>query len=88
MAKAKIYCEVTCGSCGVLTCASTYYKNTSTISKLKDATKDWIWDEELNINLCPECQEELKKTSEEENSSDVFDRWEITKITKESGGLV
>ena len=84
MAKAKIYCEVTCNNCGALACASTYYKNASTISKLKEATKDWVWDEKLSMNLCPECQEELKKASEEESTgSDVFDRWEITKVNSD-----
>ena len=58
--RAKIYCEATCCHCGGLAYKSTYYKNASTISKLKEATKDWIWDEELCGNLCPECQKELK----------------------------
>lgn len=84
MARAKIYCEVTCNNCGVLSCSSTYYKNASTISKLKEETKDWVWDEEFGGNLCPDCQEELKKASEEESTgSDVFDRWEITKVNSD-----
>lgn len=61
MARVKIYCEVTCNNCGVLASESAYYKNASTISKLKEATKDWVWDESLGGNLCPGCQEELKK---------------------------
>ena len=35
MEKAKIYCEVTCGSCGALAYVSRYYKNTDTIRKAK-----------------------------------------------------
>lgn len=61
MMKAKVYCDVTCGNCGSLAYGSSYYKNTSTISKLKEATKDWIWDKELYMNLCPDCQNELKE---------------------------
>lgn len=60
MARAKIWCEVTCGSCGALDCCSTYYKNASTISKLKEKTKDWVYDKDLGINLCPSCQKELR----------------------------
>ena len=59
--KAKIYCEVICCHCGGLAYKSKYYRNTSTISELKEATKDWIWDDELHGNLCPECQKELKR---------------------------
>ena len=58
--KARIYCEVTCCICGGLAYKSTYYKNSSTISELKEATKDWIWDDKLHGNLCPECQKELE----------------------------
>jgi hypothetical protein len=32
-------------------------------TKLKEATKDWIWDEELCMNLCPNCQKELKSNT-------------------------
>ena len=79
MARAKVYCEVTCNNCGSLACGSTYYKNASTISKLKDATKDWIWDEELGMNLCPDCQEELKGKQEvDEDGSSIFDAWNAT----------
>ena len=59
--KARIYCEVTCCNCGGLAYKSTYYKNTTTISELKEATKDWVWDDKLYGNLCPECQKELKR---------------------------
>lgn len=80
MAKAKIYCEVTCNNCGALACSSTYYKNASTITKIEKQTKDWIWDEEFGGNLCPDCQEELKRETEDAEETDVFDRWEITKV--------
>ena len=42
---------------------SGYYENVSIISKLKENAKkaNWIWDEEFCGNLCPECQEEIKK---------------------------
>lgn len=59
--KARIYCEVTCCYCGGLAFGSGYYKNKATIGALKENTKDWIWDNELYGNLCPECQKELKK---------------------------
>ena len=61
MARAEIFCEVTCGNCGSLSMGSTSYKNASTISRLKRLTKDWIWSNELAINLCPACQKELKE---------------------------
>lgn len=79
MARAKIYCEVTCLNCGGLAYGSGYYKNASTISKLKELTKDWVYDEKLGMNLCPECQKELKKKAEEIESSSVGDLWEATK---------
>lgn len=60
--KARIYCEVMCCNCGGLAYKSTYYKNTSTISELKESVKDWIWDDKLHGNLCPECQKELNRT--------------------------
>lgn len=62
MAKAKIYCEITCNSCGVVLKGSGYYKNTSIISKLKSIANEngWIWDEGFGGNLCPSCQEEIE----------------------------
>ena len=62
--KAKIYCEVTCNDCGGLALGSKYYKNPTTISKLKELTKDWIWDEERCVNVCPECQKKLNGGNE------------------------
>lgn len=63
MAKAKVYCEITCNSCGALLKGSGYYKNASIISKLKSNANEsgWIWDEEFGGNLCPKCQEEIKE---------------------------
>ena len=61
--KAKIYCEVTCCRCSGLASKSRYYKNSETIARLKELTKDWVWDENLCGNLCPDCQKELKNKS-------------------------
>ena len=63
MAKAKVYCEITCNSCGALLKGSGYYKNASIISKLKSNANEsgWVWDEEFGGNLCPSCQEEVKE---------------------------
>ena len=62
MARAKVYCEVTCYHCGGLAYESGYYRNPLTISKLKEGVKDWIWDDEMGGNLCPCCQKCLKTT--------------------------
>ena len=63
MARAKIYCEITCNNCGVVLKGSGYYKNSSIIVKLKEIAKEanWVWDEEFCGNLCPECQKEIKR---------------------------
>ena len=63
MARAKVYCEITCNNCGALLKGSGYYKNPSIISRLKETAKEcnWIWDEEFDGNLCPECQKEIKE---------------------------
>ena len=63
MARAKVYCEITCNSCGTLLIGSGYYKNASIISKLKSNANEsgWVWDEEFGGNLCPSCQEEVKE---------------------------
>lgn len=63
MSKAKIYCEVICGKCGALACNSKYYKNAFTISSLKENTKDWIWDDKLAMNVCPDCKNKRNKKS-------------------------
>lgn len=57
MAKKIIWCEVTCRYCGALSSASGYY-SPKVIKELKEATKDWIEDEEYTV-LCPECKEKL-----------------------------
>ena len=63
MSRAKVYCEITCSSCGALLKGSGYYKNASIISKLKSNANEsgWVWDEEFGGNLCPECQKEVKE---------------------------
>lgn len=63
MAIAKIYCEITCNSCGALLMGSGYYKNSSIISKLKKNAREdnWIYDENFGGNLCSECQEKFRK---------------------------
>ena len=42
MARAKIYCEITCNNCGALLKSSGYYNNSSIISKLKQNAKEAI----------------------------------------------
>lgn len=66
MARAKVYCEVTCNRCGVLALGSGYYKNSSRISYLKAKTKDWVWDNKFGGNLCPSCQMEYKEECKNE----------------------
>ena len=63
MARAKVYCEITCNNCGISLRGSGYYKNSSIISKLKENAKqaNWIWDEEFGGNLCPGCQKEIEE---------------------------
>lgn len=61
--RAKIYCEITCNSCGNLAPGSGYYTNANRIKILKTKNKNWIWDDEFSGNLCPDCQEERKKKS-------------------------
>lgn len=63
MANAKVYCEITCNSCGSVLIGSGYYKNASIISKLKKTAKsaNWIWDKEFGGNLCPSCQKEISE---------------------------
>jgi len=65
---AKIYCEITCNSCGALLKGNGYYKNASIISKLKRIANEegWIWDKNFGGNLCPGCQAELKNNNDEE----------------------
>ena len=42
MARAKIYCEITCNNCGGVLKGSGYYENVSIISKLKENAKRLI----------------------------------------------
>lgn len=60
MARAKVYCEVTCCLCGALASESGYYDNSSRISKIKKDVRNWAWDEEIGGNLCPECYKKEK----------------------------
>lgn len=62
--KAKVYCEVTCCHCGGLA-INRYYKNPKTITAIKRYVADWIWDEKLCGNLCPDCQQVLKQEGKE-----------------------
>ena len=59
--KAVIWMEVQCSNCDRV--IGWDYINAKSVSKLKTATKDWIYDKE-NGNLCPECQEEIKRKTE------------------------
>lgn len=65
--RAKIRCECTCIVCGTMSAASTYYKNSNTISKLKKNIKDWVWLDELAGNVCPKCQK----------TSWIYNEWRI-----------
>lgn len=54
--RANIRIEVQCSNCGSV--IGWNYRNAKSVSKLKEATKDWIYDAEYG-NLCPECQKEI-----------------------------
>ena len=56
--RAIIWCEVVCSNCGGV--IGFNYKNANTIAVLKNKTKDWVYCDDEG-NLCPECQEEIKK---------------------------
>lgn len=60
MKQAKVYCEITCISCGSLMVGSGYYHNKTIISRLKDRAKcnGWKWSDSLCGNVCPVCQKE------------------------------
>ena len=62
--KANIRIEVRCGNCGCV--AGSYYHNAKSLPKLKEVTKDWIYDNEYG-NLCPECQNEVSEVRGEQN---------------------
>lgn len=53
-----IWCEVSCCKCGEV--IGFYYKNTKTISRLKELTKDWNYCEDTGT-LCPKCYQEWKR---------------------------
>lgn len=53
-----IWIEIHCDNCGDV--IGWNYRNAKSISKLKKATKDWIYSQEHG-NICPECQRELSR---------------------------
>lgn len=57
MRKAIIHCEVVCGCCGGLIYDN--YKNSNSISKLKEMIKDWRFTDEYG-NTCPDCLKKIK----------------------------
>ena len=57
MMKCIIWLEVKCANCDRV--VGWDYKNASSVSKLKAATRDWIFDRDLG-NLCPECKRKLR----------------------------
>lgn len=61
--KANIWLSVSCSHCGGV--IGWYYHNAKSVSKLKEATKKWIFDKEHG-NLCPECQKKLKEDKQNE----------------------
>lgn len=56
--RANIWLSVSCSCCGAV--IGWYYSNAKSVSQLKKATKNWVFDKEYG-NLCPECWEKLKK---------------------------
>ena len=56
--KPVIWIEVHCDNCENV--IGWNYHNAKSISKLKEATKSWIYSEEYG-NICPECQKKLMK---------------------------
>lgn len=60
--KAKIRIEVQCSNCGGA--IGDYYHNAKSVSRLKEKTKDWIYDDEFG-SICPECQKELRGENDE-----------------------
>lgn len=58
---ATIWCEVVCQKCGGT--VGLHYKNKSTISAIKKATKGWKTvdlEDGSTYQLCPECIEHIK----------------------------
>ena len=56
--KPVIWIEIHCDNCGNV--IGWNYHNAKSVSKLKEATKGWIFSEEHG-NICPECQKELMR---------------------------
>ena len=55
--RAVIWMEVQCSNCGSV--IGWDYHNAKSVSKLKEVTKDWIFDKKIG-NLCPECQKTVR----------------------------
>ncbi len=53
-----IWCEVTCGRCGLASKYCGYY-SPERIKRLKLDTKDWVEDDNYRV-LCPSCKQEIK----------------------------
>lgn len=70
MARAKVYCEITCNSCGALLNGSGYYKNPSIISRLKENAKKIIGFgikslvETYVLNIRKKCSAEIRDDEE------------------------
>ena len=56
--KASIWVSVSYSICGAV--IGWNYHNAKSISKLKEATKNWIFNKECG-NLCPECQKKSNR---------------------------
>lgn len=56
--KLLIWCEVMCGRCGNLAHGE-YYRGHDTIKRCDIASKNWIDDDVIYGNLCPECQKQI-----------------------------
>lgn len=69
--RAVIWCECTCEHCGKM--IGFHYKNEKTISRLKDAIKDWRYCGEEG-NLCPECYEKRKEYARERREKWNYER--------------
>ena len=55
--KPAIWIDVHCDICDYT--VGQYYRNAKSISKLKAATKNWIYSPEYDGNICPECQKKI-----------------------------
>ena len=65
--KAFIWMEVQCSHCDSV--IGWDYTNAKSVSALKKATKDWIFDRDFG-NLCPECQKKIKSNPSKKDVND------------------